>query len=75
MSSQTPPDPPIAEPDPDVLDALDAPDDSADPSERSPLAWPPPGSPPDLELQRLVKARLIELMVEEGILVPETQDS
>ena len=72
MSSQTPPYPPIAAPDPDVLDALDALDLEPDPG----LAqWPPPGSPPDLELQRLVKARLIELLVEEGILGPEPQDS
>ena len=72
MSSQTPPDPTIAAPDPEALDALDALDLEPEPS---PLAWPPPGSPPDLELQRLVKARLMELMVEEGILVPEPPDS
>ena len=72
MSSQTPPDPPIAAPDPDALDALDALDLEPD---ASPLAWPPPGSPPDLELRRLVKARLFELMAAEGFVVPEPQDS
>ena len=35
-----------------------------------PPRWPPPGSWQDEELQRMVKARLIELLAERGIIVP-----
>jgi len=37
---------------------------------QNPPPWPPPGSWQDEELRRLVKARLIELLAERGIIVP-----
>ena len=69
MSSHTPPSPPTLDPDLGDLDLdLDLDLDALDLD-----AWPPPGSPPDEELQRLVKAKLFELMAEAGftVTVPE----
>lgn len=71
-SSRTPPSPRCPDPEQDVLFALE---EQGPQPEPRPFHWPPPGSWQDKELERLVEARLFELMAEAGFVVPESQDS